>query len=57
MSAPVNDLACQTPKTPPVGSAKNAIRPMSMTSIGGTTTLPPAVATLAAVSSASATLT
>jgi len=56
-SAPVKLFGCQTPNTAPVGSAKSAIRPMSITSIGSTTTLPPAALTLAAVSSASATLT
>ncbi len=50
-------FGCQTPNTAPVGSAKNAIRPMSITSIGATTTVPPAAVTLAAASSASATLT
>ena len=56
-SAPVKLFGCQAPNTAPVGSAKNAIRPMSITSIGSSTTVPPAALTLAAVSSALATLT
>ncbi len=56
MSAPSNVFGCQTPNTAPPGSVKKAIRPMSMTSIGATTTPPPASLTLAAVWSASVTL-
>ena len=48
---------CQMPKTAPPGSAKTAIRPRSMTSIGSASTVPPASLTAAAVASASATAT
>ncbi len=55
--APAKVPGCQMPKTAPVGSAKTAIVPRSMTSIGSAITLPPASATAAAVASASATET
>ncbi len=45
------------PKTAPVGSAKTAIRPRSITSIGSAMTLPPASLTAVAVASASSTET
>ena len=55
--APVCWLGCQRPMTAPTGSAKTAMRPASMTSIGGTNTVPPLAATLATVASALSTLT
>ena len=55
--APVCWLGCQRPMTAPSGSAKIAMRPASMTSIGGMNTVPPLADTLATVSSALSTLT
>ena len=49
--------ACQTEKGAPTGSRNIAIRPSVMTSIGSTTVVPPAPATLAVASSALATET
>ena len=43
--------------TAPSGSAKTAMRPASITSIGGTKTVPPLADTLATVASALSTLT
>jgi hypothetical protein len=51
--SPVWLRACQTPNTAPDGSAATAIRPTSITSMGATSTVPPAAVTLPAVSSAS----
>ena len=55
--APWKVPGCQTPNTAPVGSAKTAIVPRSMTSIGSAITVPPASLTAAAVASASSTET
>ena len=55
--APGKVPGCQMPKTAPVGSAKTAIVPRSITSIGSAITLPPASLTVAAVASASSTET
>jgi len=51
------DLGSQIPMTAPRGSAKTAIRPASITSIGAANTVPPLAETLATVPSALATLT
>ena len=50
--APVCCLGCHSPMTAPSGSAKSAMRPASMTSMGGMNTVPPLADTLATVSSA-----
>ena len=55
--APAMALASQTEMTAPMGSAKMAIRPNSITSIGSMRTLPPLALALAAASSALSTVT
>ena len=50
-------LGCHSPITAPSGSATMAMRPTSITSMGGANTLPPLADTLATVASASSTLT
>ena len=45
--------ACQVPNVPPVGSLSTVIRPRSMTSIAGGTTVPPARTAASALASAS----
>ena len=55
--APVCWLGCHSPITAPSGSAKMAMRPASITSIGGAKTVPPLAVTLATVSSTLSTLT
>jgi hypothetical protein len=51
---PVILFSCHTPITAPEGSWMNAIVPWSPTSIGATTTLPPAASAFLTVSAASA---
>jgi len=51
--APRLSPGCHTPNAAPVGSAKNAMRPAVVTSIGGTSVWPPASAMAAAVASRS----
>ncbi len=55
--APVWAPGCHRPSTAPAGSAKIAMRPASITSIGSTKTVPPFAFTLAMVVSALSTST
>ena len=54
--APLWAPGCHTAKKAPTGSAKTAIRPTSMTSMGPMKVCPPLAVTLAATSSALSTL-
>ncbi len=56
-SAPIWSPGCQMQKTAPVGSAITAMRPASITSKGSANRVPPSSRTLAAVASASSTVT
>ena len=57
MPDPIMVFGCHTEMTAPMGSAKIAIRPASITSIGSMRTVPPLLFAFATASSAEATLT